>query len=213
MMSAPARTERQRARRQRILAASAELAAAGGFDAVQMREVAESAGVAIGTLYRYFPSKIHLLVAVLHDQLELLHATLRERPLPETDPAERLAHTLRRAFRAHQRQPRLAEAMMRALLFADGSARDEVTAVSRLTNRILLEAAGLPPGDGGPGAEERLSAIRVIQHTWQSTLIYWLAGNITIDEAHTDLVTACRLVDRRAAVGVEGPIPRQRPLE
>ena len=34
----------------------------GGYDAVQMRTVAERADVALGTLYRYFPSKIHLLV-------------------------------------------------------------------------------------------------------------------------------------------------------
>jgi AcrR family transcriptional regulator len=203
---APALTERQRARRRRILDASTSLASAGGFDAVQMREVADAAGVALGTLYRYFPSKIHLLVAVLHDQLERLHANLRERPLPEADPAERLGHALRRAFRAHRREPRLAEAMMRALLFADGSARAEVAAVSGLTSRILLDAAGLaPPGGERPGeppgsesepSGQHLSAIRVIQHTWQSTLIYWLAGNITLDEAHADLETACRLVSR-----------------
>ncbi|MGP3970971.1 TetR family transcriptional regulator [Streptomyces sp. 6N223] len=197
---APALTERQRARRRRILDASTELASAGGFDAVQMREVSEAAGVALGTLYRYFPSKIHLLVAVLQDQLERFHADLRARPLPEADPAERLAHTLRRAFRAHRRQPRLAEAMMRALLFADASARAEVAAVSRLTSQILLEAAGLAgqQTEDGPGElpGEHLSAIRVIQHTWQSTLIYWLAGNITLEEAHADLETACRLVSR-----------------
>ncbi len=47
-------TERQEARRRRILDASTRLASRGGFDAVQMREVAEEAGVALGTLYRYF---------------------------------------------------------------------------------------------------------------------------------------------------------------
>ncbi|BFO21068.1 hypothetical protein SHKM778_74560 [Streptomyces sp. KM77-8] len=47
-------TERQEARRRRILRASAQLAGRGGFDAVQMREVAESSQVALGTLYRYF---------------------------------------------------------------------------------------------------------------------------------------------------------------
>ncbi|MDB1087790.1 TetR family transcriptional regulator [Streptomyces sp. ACA25] len=189
-VSAAARTARQRARRRGILDASARLASAGGFDAVQMREVAESSGVALGTLYRYFPSKVHLLLAVLHDQLEQLHATLRERPLTERDPADRLGRTLQRAFRAHQRDPRLAEAMMRALLFADRSARDEVTVVSRLTTRLLLDASGLPE----PRTPEALSAIRVIQHTWHSTLLHWLSGHITLEEAQLDVRTACRLV-------------------
>ena len=55
----------QRDRRRRILDATIALASKGGFDAVQMRAVAESADVALGTLYRYFPSKIHLLVSAL----------------------------------------------------------------------------------------------------------------------------------------------------
>lgn len=188
--SAPARTERQRARRHRILTAAAALASGGGFEAVQMREVAESSQVALGTLYRYFPSKIHLLVGVLHDQLQQLHATLRERPLTERDPGDRVRRTLTRAFRAHQRDPRLADAMMRALLFADRSARDEVRAVSRLSTELLLDASGLPPEE----IPARLSAVRVIQHTWHSALIHWLSGNATLDEAHADIATACRLL-------------------
>jgi AcrR family transcriptional regulator len=55
----------QRERRRRILDATVALAAKGGYDAVQMRTVAERAEVALGTLYRYFPSKVHLLVAAL----------------------------------------------------------------------------------------------------------------------------------------------------
>ena len=49
----------QAARRERILDAAMDLAADGGWDSVQMREVAERAEVALGTLYRYFPSKVH----------------------------------------------------------------------------------------------------------------------------------------------------------
>ena len=81
--TSPPLTERQEARRRRILHTSAQLARRGGFDAVQMREVAESSSVALGTLYRYFPSKVHLLVATMQDQLQHMHETLRKRPPPE----------------------------------------------------------------------------------------------------------------------------------
>jgi AcrR family transcriptional regulator len=202
-LSALARTERQRARRRRILDAAAGLASAGGFEAVQMRAVADSSQVALGTLYRYFPSKVHLLVGVLHDQLQQLHATLRERPLTERDPGDRVRRTLMRAFTAHQRDPRLTGAMMRALLFADRSAREEVRAVSRLSTEILLDASGLSAGE----IADRLSAVRVIQHTWHSTLIHWLSGNSSLEEAHADIATVCRLLSRDGGTDGAGRPP------
>ena len=60
----------QRARYDRIIASAKELATEGGYDAVQMRAVAERSGVALGTVYRYFPSKNHLLVVATLQMFE-----------------------------------------------------------------------------------------------------------------------------------------------
>ncbi|NEC66404.1 TetR family transcriptional regulator [Streptomyces sp. SID9727] len=187
--ASPPLTERQEARRRRILRATAELAGRGGFEAVQMREVAEAAEVALGTLYRYFPSKVHLLVATLHDRLQHLRTALRERPPAGDDAAARIAGTLLRAFRAMGREPQLADAMMRALTFADRGANSEVDAVSRLTTAIILDALG--SGHPTPG---QLSAVRVIEYTWHSALITWLAGRTSLAQVRTDIETVCRLV-------------------
>ncbi|MEV7191397.1 TetR family transcriptional regulator [Streptomyces sp. NPDC093510] len=192
--AAPALTERQEARRRRILHASAQLASRGGFDAVQMREVAEAAGVALGTLYRYFPSKVHLLVATMQDQLQHMHTTIRKRPPAGETPAERVAETLMRAFRALQREPHLADAMVRALTFADRSVSPEVDTVSRLTTAIILDAMGLTET---PTAQQ-LSAVRVIEHTWHSALITWLSGRASIAQVKIDIETVCRLIDLTA---------------
>ncbi|MEY9488867.1 AcrR family transcriptional regulator [Streptomyces calvus] len=183
-------TERQEARRRRILQACCRLACRGGFDAVQMREVAESSQVALGTLYRYFPSKIHLLVATMQDQLEHMHATLRKKPPAGETAAERVAETLMRAFRGLQREPQLADAMVRALTFADRSVSPEVDQVSRRTTMIILDAMGLT--DPTP---EQLSAVRVIEHTWHAALITWLSGRASIAQVRADIETACRLID------------------
>ncbi|WP_181797996.1 TetR family transcriptional regulator [Streptomyces sp. WELS2] len=188
--AAPPLTERQEARRRRILQASAQLAGRGGFDAVQMREVAESSQVALGTLYRYFPSKVHLLVATMQDQLEHLHGTLRKKPPAGATAAERVAETLMRAFRALQREPHLADAMVRALIFADRSVSPEVDQVSRQTTAIILDAMDL--ADPTP---EQLSVVRVIEHTWHSALITWLSGRASIAQVRIDIETACRLID------------------
>ncbi|WPO74089.1 TetR family transcriptional regulator [Streptomyces sp. KN37] len=190
----PPLTERQEARRRRILHASAQLASRGGFDAVQMREVAEAAGVALGTLYRYFPSKVHLLVATMQDQLQHMHTTIRKRPPAGETPAERVAETLMRAFRALQREPHLADAMVRALTFADRSVSPEVDTVSRLTTAIILDSMGLPE----PPTAQQLSAVRVIEHTWHSALITWLSGRASIAQVKIDIETVCRLIDLTA---------------
>ena len=71
----------QRDRRKRILDATITLASQGGFDAVQMRAVAEQADVALGTLYRYFPSKIHLLVSALGREFERANQGIEKRVL------------------------------------------------------------------------------------------------------------------------------------
>ncbi|GAA2946841.1 MAG TPA: TetR family transcriptional regulator [Streptomyces sp.] len=188
--TAPALTERQEARRRRILHAGAQLAGRGGFEAVQMREVADAAGVALGTLYRYFPSKVHLLVALMQEQLQHLHTALRRRPPAADDPAQRVAETLMRAFRALQRDPHLADAMVRALTFADRGVSPEVDAVSRLTTAIVLDAMGLEEPTQG-----QLAVVRVIEHTWHSALITWLSGRESIAQVRRDIDTVCRLID------------------
>ncbi|MGW3014775.1 TetR family transcriptional regulator [Streptomyces longwoodensis] len=200
--AASALTERQEARRRRILQASARLAGRGGFDAVQMREVAECSQVALGTLYRYFPSKVHLLVATMQDQLEHLHATLRRRPPAGDTASARVAETLMRAFRALQREPHLADAMVRALTFADRSVSPEVDQVSRQTTAIILDAMGTPDPTAG-----QLAAVRVIEHTWHSALITWLSGRASIAQVRTDIETACRLIEP-ADPGCGGGSPR-----
>ncbi|MFD7920563.1 TetR family transcriptional regulator [Streptomyces sp. NPDC059740] len=186
---------RQRERRGRILRATAELAAEGGFDAVQMRAVAESSQVALGTLYRYFPSKVHLLVAVMQDRLETLHGTLRSRPPGSAEPGTRVARTLMRAFRALRDEPQLADAMVRALTFADRSVREEVDTVIRLTTAIIVDAMRL----SGAPTPAQSSVVRVITHTWLSALIAWLSGRATLAQVEEDVGTVCTLADTVAA--------------
>ncbi|MFJ8430270.1 TetR family transcriptional regulator [Kitasatospora sp. NPDC094019] len=188
--AAPPLTARQAERRRRILRTATVLAARGGYDAVQMREVAEGAQVALGTLYRYFPSKVHLLVAVMLEQLHGLQEQVRRHPPTEREPAPRVAETLTRAFHALQREPLLAEAMVRALSFADRSVGAEVDQVSAATGQLILDAIG----QSGPPTGSQRAAVRVIEHTWHAALVAWLSGRASIAEVRADLHTAARLL-------------------
>ncbi|MFD5916133.1 TetR family transcriptional regulator [Kitasatospora sp. NPDC058201] len=186
----PPLTARQAERRRRILRTATALAARGGYEAVQMREVAEGAQVALGTLYRYFPSKVHLLVAVMLEQLRGLQEQVRRHPPAEREPAPRVAEALTRAFHALQREPLLAEAMVRALSFADRSVSAEVDQVSVATGRLILDAIG----QSEPPTEAQRAAVRVIEHTWHAALVAWLSGRASIAEVRADLHTAARLL-------------------
>ena len=77
-------TRAQQARRQRVIDAAMALGLDGGYDAVQMRDVAARADVAMGTVYRYFTSKDHLLAATLVYWVEQLAVRIEQHP-PQGD--------------------------------------------------------------------------------------------------------------------------------
>lgn len=51
--------------REAILNVSKEMAAAQGMQAINMRSVAKQCGVAVGSVYNYFPSKTDLMIATI----------------------------------------------------------------------------------------------------------------------------------------------------
>ncbi|MBF6173151.1 cholesterol catabolism transcriptional regulator KstR [Nocardia blacklockiae] len=158
----------QRERRKRILDATLALASKGGYDAVQMRAVAERADVAVGTLYRYFPSKVHLLVSALAREFEQFDS--KRKPLAGQTPRERMHLLLTQVTRAMQRDPLLTEAMTRAFMFADASAAAEVDRVGRVMDRFFARAMN----DEEESSERDLAIARVISDVWLSNLVAWL---------------------------------------
>jgi AcrR family transcriptional regulator len=180
----------QRERRERILDATVALATQGGYDAVQMREVADRAEVALGTLYRYFPSKVHLLVSALGRDLEAAETETRAHPPTGATAAERVSALLARTTAQMQQDPLLCEALTRAFMFADASARDEIRAVSRLIVTMLTRA--IRPG-ADPTADE-LAAAAVIRDVWLAALVGWVTGRTTAADVSRSLDTAVRLL-------------------
>jgi TetR/AcrR family transcriptional regulator, cholesterol catabolism regulator len=181
----------QRDRHRRILDATLALASKGGYEAVQMRAVAERADVALGTLYRYFPSKIHLLVSALARELERYQERLDRRPIPGETPYDRVMYVLGRTTTSMQREPMLTEAMTRAFMFADPSAANEVNTVARLMERMFTRAMH----EGEPSADD-MAIARVIGDVWLSSLIAWVTRRASADDVSTHLELAARLLLR-----------------
>ena len=87
-------------RKRRLLAAATGLAAEGGYDAVQMRDVAARAEVALGTLYRHYASKDQLLLAAMAQQAATLRERLDQRPAAGSTPPPNASPTCCAARRA-----------------------------------------------------------------------------------------------------------------
>ena len=187
----------QRDRRKRILDATITLASKGGFDAVQMRAVADRADVALGTLYRYFPSKIHLLVSALGRQFEETEATLGRKPIPGETPADRVSWVLSRATRSMQKEPQLTEALTRAFMFADSTVAGEIHVVGlRLTTMLNRALQGTDYVEGAEPTDREIAVARVVSDVWLSALVSWVTGRSTADEVADHLDTAVHLLLR-----------------
>ena len=183
----------QRERRLRILESARSLATRGGFDGVQMRDVAERAEVALGTLYRYFPSKVHLLVALMHHEVRSLSDRLERRPVEGGTAADRVVAVLTRGIQGLQREPDLSEAMTRALMFADASAAADVHAVTELTTNAVIAAMHGPDRDPTPDDH---AIARVLEQVWLSSMLAWLSGRSSTAQLTDDIDVAARLLLR-----------------
>ncbi len=188
-------TDAQRERRTRILDAAIARASRGGFEAVQMRAVAEDADVALGTLYRYFPSKIHLLVSALARELERAEAALRDHPVTGPGAAERVLLVLEGATRRMLADPHLTEALTRAFMFADASVRAESQAVGRLTT-AMLTGAMRPSVAPDALSDEDVAIAKVLGDVWFAALVGWVTGRTGADEVVAQIGVAVRLLLR-----------------
>lgn len=186
-------TATQRERRDRILAAAEALAAEGGFDGVQMRTVAEHADVALGTLYRYFASKVHLLVTLTYERSVQFLEQIEQTPPAEDDPIERVLAVLTQVTRVLQTEPALTEAMLRAIMVADSSANDAVERANDKVSEIIIRTYR---GAGDDIGEEDAARARVLEMVWMTSLLAWLSGRASTEEVDDNLRMATRLILR-----------------
>lgn len=184
----PEFTPEQLERRQRLIDAAFELGAEGGYDAVQMRDVAVTANVALATIYRNFSSKDHLLSAAMVEWTGRLRNRVAQRPPKGDTAAEQMIDVLDRACAAMARQPKLSVALIRAQSSADAGpvgGRSEVRrSIASMGDGIL---AHLDP-------EVRRDIVAVLGHVWYSNLVSWANGRSSFERVTEELARACHVL-------------------
>jgi len=101
--------ERSRATVDALLAATARVLVKDGYDHASTNKIAHAAGVSIGSLYQYFPSKEALVAAVIErhigGMMDVVRASLaRVAPLPLREAARELVRVM---IEAHRIEPKL----------------------------------------------------------------------------------------------------------
>lgn len=184
----PELSAEQQERRRRLIDAAFELGAEGGYEAVQMRDVSVTANVALATIYRYFSSKDDLLAAAMTEWTGRLRGRVAQSPPRGTTAADQMVDVLHRACKAMERQPKLSEALVRALSSADAGVRASGAEVQRqiasMGDGILVDLS----------EEVRADILAALGHVWYSTLVSWANGRRDFPSVMTELERAARVL-------------------
>lgn len=124
------------ARRQKVITQARRLLERRDYDRIQMRDVAAKAGVATGTLYRYFGSKEHLYAEVLADwgsAVAGLHAGA-----PSTRTTREIGYPVYAAMDAFERHPQF---FAMVLVLQDSQDPDARRLVSEFGDRLEADIA------------------------------------------------------------------------
>jgi len=136
------------ASRAAILDAAQKVFLANGYSGGSLTAVADVAGIPRTTLYEYYPSKGHILLAVLEDRIPpLLEDLLGE--LERTTPLEAINEMYSKGIELVVRAPELAALMFRVGRELPKDLRDEMWALLYpITNELYRQArAGAASGE------------------------------------------------------------------
>lgn len=184
-------TSTQLVRRAKLVETVIELVGEVGPDAVQMRDVAERSGIALGTAYRYFASKEHLLAVALAEWQERLTRRVLHpggSASPPGDPAEPVVAFLRRELRAFARAPQMGTLMVRMHVSTDPYVRDALARMSAANTAVMRQLLAEVEPDTAQHLQAALDALLM------NCLVQWTTGRQTMAESAARLDAVARLI-------------------
>jgi AcrR family transcriptional regulator len=154
---------RLNARHDAIVEAARDAATAGGMAAIQIAPVAARAGVAAGTVYRYFPGKIDLVGALVESVAEREMAAVRRAGDAAPGPLSALAAAIATFAARALRNRKLAWAVIAEPVDTDTDAvrqryRRALAGEIEARIRLAIEGGHLPEQDAGLAAAALVGA-------------------------------------------------------
>lgn len=164
-------------KRERIRAAAERLFLKQGYDATTVRQVADAAGVASGTVFLYARDKEDLLFLVMHERLK----ETSDRALSTVPKKARLVdawvHVFGKLYAMYEGSEALSRPFVRLLPGARGMNADLVNALTQTFIQRLALLVQEAQGRGEVRADvEPLQAAIVAFGLYFTTLMTWLSG-------------------------------------
>ncbi|MEZ4287873.1 MAG: TetR family transcriptional regulator [Polyangiales bacterium] len=167
-------------RAKRIVETAVALAERDGYSAVRLRDVAATAQVALGTVYKRFGSKEEILIAALEQESEKLMTKLGDKVPPGDTAADRVQEVFRAVTRGLLRRPNLASALVRSVASADASIIKRVESFHRITTILIIAAIRGEPAAKNEGWDDpnsrEFQMATVLQQVWFAAMVGWAGG-------------------------------------
>jgi len=159
------------------------------FEHVQMQDIAVESEVAIATLYRYFPSKVHLFVAVMKTQVDQVDRA-QIAPLEGQSPAEAVGDLLFRMTAEMSARRRLSLSMIQSMVFAESLANPDREHIKVAFTEIILRLSGWHAG----ASEDQQRRAWLLIQCWFGVLMMVLNGSRSLALVEVDIRRACELL-------------------
>ena len=178
----------QQERRERIVQAAISLLERGEYDAIQRRDVAQEAEVALATIYRYFTSKEHLYAAALlawaADYPRARPAATNGGPAGEAE----LRALMRKAVRAFEHYPQMMRVEIVLESSTDPNARALFDEFAGNNRRALMDALSSIDPETAAAIVETVNSVMVTR------LRSWALGRTTIRDVDRSMQRTLDLI-------------------
>ncbi|MEO7191319.1 MAG: TetR/AcrR family transcriptional regulator [Vicinamibacterales bacterium] len=195
------------ATRERLYATATQLIATRGYEATTLRDVAKEAGVSVGLLYRYFPSKQAVVIA-LYDELSSEYAR-QAAGMPTGRWRDRFLFAMKTSL--HVLEPhRVALRALTPVLVGDPEEGifSTSTAFSRLRVQRVFEQVVTESGDTPKQPlAEALGRLLYLVHL--AVLLWWLLDKSSNQRATAALVSLTQQILPSAALALRVPPVRK----
>ena len=203
----PGPTPQGAAARDRLYATALRLIAQRGYEATTLREIASAAGVSAGLLYRYFPGKRSVVIA-LYDELSMEYAR-KAMDMPDGKWRDRFVFALRASLRVLEGHRVALQALTPVLV---GDPEDGIfaasTAFSRLRVQQVFEDAVTNASDA-PKQPLAGALGRFLYLVHLGVLLWWLLDRSPRRRATTALVSLTQQILPSANLTLRVPVVRR----